>query len=281
MIKKKIRAVLQKCPKLYRVVWINYGRCQKLYRGFRHIRATGTQMTRCYCIAPGKKLVYVVNCKVASSSLKANVQDLGPIDNYQQVWAMGKGELYPSDVNIDDYPGYYFFSFVRNPFRRLVSCYENKFHTDVELSGKPGRRLYQDDLYFDQYLMGYVARDKGFKAFAKKVSKIPDKWADRHFISQAFLLHDASGRDICQFVGKMEDLPDAYEPIRQKYGMAELPHYNQTTVKTESGKWMDYYDLESYAWIYNRYQADIEQFGYQADAENLKAYLLQKAAKAQ
>ncbi len=75
----------------------------------------------------------------------------------------------------------YKFTFVRNPFDRLYSCYMGKYHTAY---GK-GTDFYGE---FDYYLLGYLKRDKGFENFVDKIFKIPDAWSDRHFKSQYFLI---------------------------------------------------------------------------------------------
>lgn len=149
----------------------------------RHISDHGCYVNRDYLVLPDKKLIYAANCKVASSSIKSCLTGI-QADNYRQVVQLTKkSDVYQRNINIDDYPGYFLFSFVRNPFSRLVSLYENKYHHDMSLDGH--ERVYP---YFDRYLFGYLSKDRGFKAFAKRACGIPEWLADPHFASQVFIL---------------------------------------------------------------------------------------------
>ena len=119
--------------------------------------------------------------------------------------------------------------------------------------------------------MGYIGRDKGFKHFVKRMVRIPDWLCDRHFVGQWYLLNPG-GRSAVDYVGKFEELPTSYEPIREKYALEPLPHYN----KTAKRNWMDEYDLKTARLVMKRYQKDIEVYGYQDAADALIAYLTEK-----
>ncbi|MEA5065260.1 MAG: sulfotransferase family 2 domain-containing protein, partial [Eubacteriales bacterium] len=186
--------------------------------------------------------------------------------------AVARDERYLSDIDLGNYPDYFTFTFVRDPFRRLVSCYLNKYQTDKHLLGMARHGLYEKDGYFDHYLLGFLARDRGFTRFARRVCLIPDALSDRHFVSQQFMLRDGD-RQLAQFVGKMEDLPEAYEPIRKRYDLPPLARHNKTD--SEDG-WMDMYDLDTARRVARRYRHDIEAFGYQASRDALMAYLEKK-----
>jgi hypothetical protein len=148
--------------------------------------------------------------------------------------------------------------FVRNPFDRLTSCYENKYHSDQSRVGKSIKML----IY------------KGFRDFARRVCMIPDGMADKHFMSQCVSVVDRNGKLLLDYVGKFENLEADYEPIRRKYGFQPLPHYNRTEIA--KGNWMDYYDLETARRAYQRYKTDIETFGYQGAYGELVSYLRKK-----
>lgn len=228
----------------------------------------GAYTRRTYLVRPEQKLLYLSISKAACSSIKASILSLDRQENYQRLHgavAREGDQLY--DAPLKDYPDYFKFTFVRNPFDRLVSCYENKYHTDRALLGKELKHL-----YFDYYLMGYLRKDRGFAEFARRVRRIPDKWADKHLISQFSRVRDKDGKQYLDFIGRFENLAVDYEPIRAKYNLAPLTVYN----KTGKGNWMDYYDEKTARLVYERYRQDIEAFGYEDSYQALLAHIRQK-----
>lgn len=225
------------------------------------------------CINEKKKLIYVVNPKVANTSLNTSLYELKAkeyyIEIHQQVNCSGQTRM---KIKKGEYQDCYVFSFVRNPYLRLISCYENKYHSDKKLLGKT-----LGCLHFDNYLLGYLRKDCGFEKFAKKVANIPDCLSDFHFKSQYATLY-IKGRGLPDYIGKFENLAEDFEPLRQKYDLAPLPHYNSTAKERGGKNWMDYYDLHTAELVYKRYKKDFEVFGYEDEYHNLIAYLKAKEA---
>ncbi len=274
---KQIKKLLARYPKLYRFFSRICAKERELRQGLGRLRKNGAYFARNYLIDDERKLIYVSNAKVASTSIKASMARLGKADNYRDVIeAVKKDDHYVRDIDIADYPGYFTFTFVRDPFKRLVSCYNNKYHTDKKLLGMAKHGLYSADLYFDHYLLGFLAKDRGFLSFAGRVCLIPDCLCDRHFANQDFVLTDKRGRRLAQFVAKMEDMPEAFEPIRLKYDLTPLDHYN----KTDNNGWMDAYDLATAKKVAERYKRDIQAFGYEASRDQLIEYLTAKEQEA-
>lgn len=243
-----------------------WARVRKLMSSAGLLLRSGSVAQRTCHVIEDKKLVYMVMYKAACSSIMASLYALAPEAHYLRIHhTVGRPENAVLGIGYGEYPEHYKFTFVRNPLERLVSCYENKYHADKKLLASGGMRR----LYFDRYLLGYLRRDDGFRAFARKVAHIPDRLADRHFVSQSFLTHDWKGRPLLDFVGRFEDLPEAYEPIRARFDLAPLAHYNVT----DKGNWMDYYDLDTARLLIRRYRRDIDRFGYRAEADRLIAYL--------
>lgn len=232
------------------------------------IKKFGLNAQRTFHINHDKKLIYLSNSKVACSSIKASMYCLDEQEDYRSVHRVANAQKsYELGVPYDKYTDHYKFTFVRNPFARLVSCYVNKLHEDREKLGKTMERL-----YFARYLFGFLNVDKGFHNWARRVCAIPDKYADRHFVCQSYLIHDRDGHMLVDEVFKFENLARDYEPIREKYDLAPLPHYN----KTKKGNWMDYYDLKTARMVYRKYRRDIEEFGYQDVYEQLIRYITEK-----
>lgn len=234
------------------------------------IKRNGSYYTRSFFFDPDKKLLYLSVSKAGNTSIKACLYAMPEMDDYRNVHnAVHHQKNRAQILQISRFSDYYKFTFVRNPFDRLVSCYENKLHSDRESVG-----VTINELIYDRYLMGYLGKDRGFMDFARRVCRIPDKYADRHFVSQSFGMLDENGRLIPDYVGKFENFAGDFEVIREKFDLAPLPHYNQT--KKEKKNWMDYYDLDTARRVYERYKTDIQVFGYQQTYDELVAYIKSK-----
>jgi hypothetical protein len=237
---------------------------------FRKMRARvkkfGEYASKTFHINHEKKLIYLSNSKVACSSIKASMYRVSDAAaDYRAVHRITNAQKhYELSLPWDKYPDYYKFTFVRNPFARLVSCYVNKLIEDKKRLGKDMRCL-----YFEKYLFGYLNVDKGFHNWAARACRVPDRYADRHFVSQSFLIHDRKGHMLVNEVFNFENLARDYEAIRVKYDLEPLPHYN----KTNRGNWMDYYDERTARRVYRRYRRDIEEFGYRDAYDELIKYI--------
>lgn len=208
---------------------------------------TGDYEKNKYTVVPEKGLVYFHIPKVATSSIVESITGVGAKDDYMvHTLAKAVNSLTETEEN------YFKFSFVRNPFERLVSCYESKYHEDR----KHLRVLTY--LTYDYYLLGYMKNDQGFEHFIHKVCSLPDGLRDLHVKSQYRILCDKKGRLRVNYVGKYEDLENDYRVIKEKYSVEPLPHFN----KSKHRDWKDYYTLESAQLVYNTYRLDFEKFGY-------------------
>lgn len=157
-------------------------------------------------------------------------------------------------VSQNDFDRYYKFSFVRNPWSRLVSEYR-----------------YRNFL-----------SHKSFKDFVMK--KLPKPGRDdkyRHVMPQSEMLFDDNGRMLVDFVGKFETLQQDFDKVCEQLGFADsrLPHINSSDKKSrelrrkarnilhrnkESGlrTYTDFYDEETREYVSTLYQADITNFNY-------------------
>jgi hypothetical protein len=135
---------------------------------------------------------------------------------------------------------YYQFTFVRNPFHRLVSAYISKFVVYNQHPTKPGIR--HKDLYMHM----------PFDEFVHFVCATTDENSDVHFKSQHCFIPDG-----CR-VGKMEEFDTAFNTILGEIG---LPIQEQPIAKrnaTESDKWREYYTDKLFEMVLNRYEDDID-----------------------
>lgn len=215
----------------------------------------GNYESRIYMINHEKKLIYLINPKIACTSLKANLFNCNT--KYHErihsiLWAHGKNEIAKKD-----FENYFIYTYVRNPFERLVSCYKNK--------------VCQQKHYYDSYLFGFILPDKGFDSFVNKIFFIPDFLSDRHFRSQYSLIYK-KGKCMVDFIGKIETIKESFPKLAKKYNLSSLQYYNTT----KKNNWMDYYTISTAKKVYKRYKKDFKIFGYNKYYYELINYLKNK-----
>lgn len=234
------------------------------------LRRYGEVYRREFYVIDSLKLVYLSIPKVACTTIKLALakavgirfeshQDVEYVVHFHPEWRREGGHLRETQR------GYFRFSFVRNPFDRLVSCYRGKIiFTQTAKIRTP--------LYHDYYFALPV--NISFADFATRVSKIPDALADNHFKSQHALLY--SGQELqVDYLGKFEQLEHDWQPIADKYQLDPL--LNSTNVsKNKPGCHSDYrlYYTEPLArLVYERYSKDVHAFGYEEEYEELLAFV--------
>ncbi len=135
---------------------------------------------------------------------------------------------------------YFKFSFVRNPWARIVSSYKFK-----GVSAK---------IDFKTFLFSHMP-EPGWTAIY------------RHFIPQYDYLYDEHGNCLVDFIGKFESLQNNFDQVCRKLGITQrsLPHANKSTENlARTGKhYTDYYDDESRQFVADKYRNDIQSFDYE------------------
>lgn len=141
------------------------------------------------------------------------------------------------------------FTFVRNPYDRIVSLYEDKINVE------------ESDLdYFRDRKEFYP--QMSFKEFVKVISKIPDEEADRHFKSLSDFITDENGEGFLNFIGTVENIQEDYKTICDILEIKNpepLPHIRKSKRKKD---YREYYDEETKKLIQKRYKKDFELLGY-------------------
>lgn len=222
-----------------------------------------------YIVSKDKKVAYLNNSKVACSSIKASMIDEETKGTYTMSKQLGRLDMRRPEKLKDDEKDFFTFTFVRNPYERLVSCYESKYHTDKE-------KYHLKRLYFDCYLAGYIRKDRGFDKFLDRILKLPNSLLDQHFLVQYELIYDRKGNKRVQYIGKFENLAEEFGEIQKKYDLKALPHYNNSGVGKKKN-WKDYYTLETAELVYQKYKKDFECFGYENYYTELIEYLKNKS----
>ena len=138
----------------------------------------------------------------------------------------------------EDCDDYFSWSFVRNPWDRLLSTYINKIINK-----------HDNGIGYDW------SQSKSFKDFILKVKNANITDCNRHIRS----LYTFFPKDI-DFIGKLENLQQDFDIICDKIGIPrqQLPHKNKTNHK----HYTEYYDEETKQIVAEKYAKDIECFGY-------------------
>lgn len=213
---------------------------------------------RLYIVSDKRRLIYIHVHKVGSTSIKNAFGDEveGTEFSVQKTVnrKLGKRILTPEQET------YKKFSFVRNPFDRLVSCYAYKIKsgTHARITGWYGPFARFND-------------HETFESFARKVCRVPNIFADPHFLPQYATLYKR-GKKLYDYLGKFEHFSEDFAPIQKKFGLLELPHMR----KANKGDWRDYYTTPLAKKIYKRYKKDVQTFGYEQAYSDLLAYLKEK-----
>lgn len=238
-----------------------------------NLKHHGEVYPRQFYILDAQKLVYLSVPKAACSSIKAALAKacgivVTPEDSVHShpKWHIQAGRLNAAQS------AYFKFSFVRNPFDRLVSCYRQKII--FVPSPEHPTPLYE---YYFFSLPAHIS----FADFAERVAKIPDPLADSHFKSQYALLYSEDRLQV-DYVGKMENIDNEWRKIADKYQLD--PNIIQSNVtKNRQGCHSDYrlYYTESLAkLVYERYRQDVEIFAYERDYEQLLEFIRRREQSA-
>lgn len=139
------------------------------------------------------------------------------------------------------YHDYFKFAFVRNPWDRLVSCWQNKV-------------LKKN--YFDFPDPQYKTM-QSFAGFVEWVEGCEIDSADLHLRSQSALID----LDNCDYLGRMETFE---EDLHNVFKFIGLPNNSRNNSNLSSGRkrYQDYYSADLIQRVANIYQKDIQIFGY-------------------
>ncbi len=155
------------------------------------------------------------------------------------------------------YPEHLSFSFVRNPWDRLVSTYSDKIRPEPV-----------DDFYFARGVFRPFVRHglpfragMPFEEFAEIACSLSDGQTEKHLKSQShFLVRD--GQVVPRFLGRLESAREDWARLGELAGFeAELPHRQLS----EHPHYRGFYDARLAQRVGDRYRVDVETFGYDFD----------------
>jgi hypothetical protein len=196
------------------------------------------------------KFIYIGIPKTATRSFLNEFAIMGK-ETYNSEWHETSDALPRA---LKNYPDYYKFSFVRNPYARVVSCYNSKIHNAV-----PGKQARIMSFYRN------LSPSMSFGDFASwlNTEEGGDAYADRHWLSQNVLLSDENGQNICDFIGRYEDLEAGLSHIKNHLKFSDPISLAQKGFVSPIRNYQSYYDEKSRSDIEKRYAEDLKRYGYE------------------
>ncbi len=149
------------------------------------------------------------------------------------------------------YNQYYRFSFVRNPWERMVSAFFFLKQGGRNVSDKKwGETVLKDVDSFEDFVL-LMKENKQFKKTVLKKD---------HFIPQYVFLENLSNKIDIDFIGKVENLQDDFKLLCKQLNIKEtsLPHVN----KSKHEQYAKYYSKKTKDIVASIYKKDISLFSY-------------------
>ncbi len=148
------------------------------------------------------------------------------------------------------YKDYFHFTFVRNPYDRLLSCYINKVY-------KPALSNREDRNFVKGYgnLVGF--KKMSFSDFVHFVTQIPDEHCDPHFSPQHRLLD----LETLDFIGRLENFEQDFSYVKERISLSD-DIKPETLNASKHDPYQNYYDDELRKMVAKKYALDLEIFNY-------------------
>jgi hypothetical protein len=154
------------------------------------------------------------------------------------------------------------FTFVRNPYSRVVALYYDKFVNYLDAPGQRALFARYERLRPDMQLAEFVdwlMTDEG-----------NDERADPHFRSQHYFVLDATGTPAVDYLGKFESAEEDVAELQDLLGLARatLPRVNTNATRKgvsfdTTHRWLEVLDDRSKQLLTSRYEGDFELLEYQ------------------
>jgi hypothetical protein len=154
----------------------------------------------------------------------------------------------------NEFKEYFKFSFVRNPWDRLVSAY---FHYRQNILNYGDKKNYEKYLYkydsFDEFIRKFVNEDNIYKII--------------HLKPQYEFLCDCNNNIMVDFVGRVENIEKDFKIICKKIGVI---YKLKNKRKTRHGHYSNFYVKDTMKIVERVYKKDIEFFGYKFQTKRFR-----------
>jgi hypothetical protein len=162
-------------------------------------------------------------------------------------------------------PGYYTFSFTRNPFARLKSAYNDKLKRYAEIAFPDKLKQLENAQGVEKtkrYFQSALKREISFEQFARDICT-RHLYGDQHWVPQ----YDRLRPDLCNYdsLGKIETYLDDLKKILQALGVdaADFPPFPAPLNSAPDPRSVeDYYTPALIRLVQQAYRRDFEEFGY-------------------
>lgn len=150
------------------------------------------------------------------------------------------------------------FAFVRDPWKRLLSCF---YHTEPT-TGKNTHGYELSPRGFKSFVLKEMKKDIGFYKKVYSWPEYPEGHTHRHYLPQSFYITDWAGNIGVDFVGRVENLEPDWRFVSEKiYGFYRpLPFVNKSLYVFDYKSHFD--DNNVNAIVAEFYKDDFEIFGY-------------------
>ncbi|MEM7144307.1 MAG: sulfotransferase family 2 domain-containing protein [Verrucomicrobiota bacterium] len=202
-------------------------------------------------IIPDKKLAFVGIPKNAGTSIRVAFGIaqgfVTPNDEVKQAFKMPWPSVSTkSDINLLRKQGYLRFCVARNPWARLVSCWNNKRFNAKWIANNNANSF---------------CHGMEFLPFARSAHETPDDLIDHHLRSQTTYIFDGDTLLVDRIL-RFENLNQDWQALRDEFDLPELPHYKPTG--SQDAYRAIYQEFpEAKELVAERYARDIEFFGYE------------------
>ena len=195
------------------------------FHRIKNLVSLGRLETPVYHISSAHRMVYVQNDKVACTSIKSkiypdlDVDEIGLHDFHQKAF---ERSFKSCPIGLDQY---LWFTFVRDPVTRLISAYKHFTASDHEMENHHTMDHPLNQAIFLMTSGRRFRKDLCLDEFLDLVESVPNRFRDRHIVSQCYLRHSANpgaGLEIFKF----ENLDRDWDTISQATGIGKLPHKN-------------------------------------------------------
>lgn len=180
-----------------------------------------------FMIVEKKDFIYIVIGKSASTSIIKTLNE-------------NRGKYVSREYLLESEK--YKFSFIRNPFSRLVSGWNGWIRVD--------RPWLRKNKYFNYNM--------SFEDFIKTLCDMEDKDINYHFAPQKLFLYE-NNELMCDFVGKVENIQNDWKKLSEKFGLPPIKHFANTGIGNNYEK---YYTDEMKELVLERFKDDFIKFNY-------------------